>query len=403
MTESNNTVGAQPYNYQQVAITKIITPPGRRSPEPTQVAALAQSIKEVGQLQPIALTPDFRLIYGGTRKAACELLGHETIQTIILDLDDLHAELAEIDENIERRTLTIIEEAQTLARRKKIYAALHPEAQPVTKQGGPGRGNKTNDKVSPVSFAADAAKKTGRSARTIQRKVAIGEKLDSEAADMLRGTKYENSQSVLKRLADFPIQKQRVRAKELKGITCSMSRRGCCYDNAVMERFFWSLKHEWTNHERFANLEEARLSVFRYIETFLQFGAAPRNAELSFSRHLRSRKRPGGSGVNTSRQESASPGPPQVEQFPKEAQWSEGKLRSMYKEVMEANGQPEREVQRRHKITLQQYAELEEKLKREASRVRQLQKENAQLKSELDQTKAQLRELKKEAREPVAA
>ena len=52
------------------------------------------------------------------------------------------------------------------------------------------------------------------------------------------------------------------------GITCSMSRRGCCYDNAVMERFFWSLKYEWTNHERFTNLEEARLSVFRYIETF---------------------------------------------------------------------------------------------------------------------------------------
>jgi len=92
-----------------------------------------------------------------------------------------------------------------------------------------------------------------------------------------------------------------------------------------------------------------------------------------------------------------------VEHFPKESQWSEGKLRSMYKEVMEANGQPERDVQRRHKITLQQYAELEEKLKREAARVRQLQKENAQLKSELDQTKAQLRELKKEAREPVAA
>ena len=54
----------------------------------------------------------------------------------------------------------------------------------------------------------------------------------------------------------------------LLGITCSMSRRGCCYDSAVMERFFWSLKHEWTNHEQFANLEEARLNVFRYIETF---------------------------------------------------------------------------------------------------------------------------------------
>jgi putative transposase len=52
------------------------------------------------------------------------------------------------------------------------------------------------------------------------------------------------------------------------GIECSMSRTGECYDNAVAERFFWSLKHEWTNHERFANLESARLSVFKYIETF---------------------------------------------------------------------------------------------------------------------------------------
>jgi putative transposase len=52
------------------------------------------------------------------------------------------------------------------------------------------------------------------------------------------------------------------------GITCSMSRRGDCYDNAAMERFFWSLKHEWTNHENFADLQEARLNVFKYIETF---------------------------------------------------------------------------------------------------------------------------------------
>ena len=52
------------------------------------------------------------------------------------------------------------------------------------------------------------------------------------------------------------------------GIDCSMSRTGCCYDNAVMERFFWSLKHEWTNHDNFHNQADARLSVFRYIETF---------------------------------------------------------------------------------------------------------------------------------------
>jgi putative transposase len=52
------------------------------------------------------------------------------------------------------------------------------------------------------------------------------------------------------------------------GIECSMSRTGNCYDNAVAERFFWSLKHEWTKHEEFTNLEAARLSVFKYIEVF---------------------------------------------------------------------------------------------------------------------------------------
>jgi len=52
------------------------------------------------------------------------------------------------------------------------------------------------------------------------------------------------------------------------GIECSMSRRGNCYDNAVAERFFWSLKHEWTKHDKYANLEEVRLSVFQYIDLF---------------------------------------------------------------------------------------------------------------------------------------
>ena len=52
------------------------------------------------------------------------------------------------------------------------------------------------------------------------------------------------------------------------GVTCSMSRTGECYDNAVMERFFWSLKNEWTNHAEFADEAAARMSVFKYIETF---------------------------------------------------------------------------------------------------------------------------------------
>jgi putative transposase len=51
-------------------------------------------------------------------------------------------------------------------------------------------------------------------------------------------------------------------------ITCSMSRTACCYDNAVMERFFWSLKHEWTNFKVFADIKDAQQGVFDYIEAF---------------------------------------------------------------------------------------------------------------------------------------
>jgi len=52
------------------------------------------------------------------------------------------------------------------------------------------------------------------------------------------------------------------------GIACSISRRDNCYDNAVAERCFRSLKHEWTRYETYANLEAARLSVLKYIEVF---------------------------------------------------------------------------------------------------------------------------------------
>jgi len=50
------------------------------------------------------------------------------------------------------------------------------------------------------------------------------------------------------------------------GITCSMSRRGDCHDNAVMESFFSTLKSELG--ERFASCGEAKTELFEYIEVF---------------------------------------------------------------------------------------------------------------------------------------
>ena len=52
------------------------------------------------------------------------------------------------------------------------------------------------------------------------------------------------------------------------GIDCSMSRKGNCWDNAVAESFFATLKKELVHQCDYANQAEARASIFEYIEAF---------------------------------------------------------------------------------------------------------------------------------------
>ena len=52
------------------------------------------------------------------------------------------------------------------------------------------------------------------------------------------------------------------------GIVCSMSRKGNCWDNAPMESFFHSLKTECVGFEDYRSRDEARVSLFDYIELF---------------------------------------------------------------------------------------------------------------------------------------
>ena len=53
-----------------------------------------------------------------------------------------------------------------------------------------------------------------------------------------------------------------------RGLQCSMSRKGNCWDNAVVESFFSSLKLELVYTTDFATHEQARLALFEYIEVF---------------------------------------------------------------------------------------------------------------------------------------
>jgi len=53
-----------------------------------------------------------------------------------------------------------------------------------------------------------------------------------------------------------------------RAIRPSMSRTANCYDNAVMESFFASLKAELVDHCHFVSVTQARTEIFHYIEAF---------------------------------------------------------------------------------------------------------------------------------------
>jgi len=55
---------------------------------------------------------------------------------------------------------------------------------------------------------------------------------------------------------------------EQHGIIQSMSRKGNCWDNAVAESFFHTLKTELVYHEIYETKSQANQSIFEYIEVF---------------------------------------------------------------------------------------------------------------------------------------
>lgn len=197
-----------------VAIAKVKVAANRRMPEPDKVKMVADSILEIGLQNPIGVTKDFRLIHGRNRLEAYRLLGRPKIPAIVHDLDDLHAELAEIDENIARSPLTAMEHTKALARRKDIYETLHPDPKARNKAVKTEAGKRAKGPTV-ASFAEDTAEKTGTSPSTVQRDVAIGRAIPDEIAELIKDTPIADNKRELKKLARLEPEEQKVVAQML--------------------------------------------------------------------------------------------------------------------------------------------------------------------------------------------
>ena len=151
----------------KVPIDSIYVGTRLRGADPAQVAALADSIAEVGLICPITvcrgrimqanmMVDGWHIVAGLHRYEACKSLGMTDIAVHVVELSDLHQQLAEVDENLCGTRLTASERATFTARRKQIYEALHPE----TRHGGD-RASRQVGNLKDDRFTADTAAKTG--------------------------------------------------------------------------------------------------------------------------------------------------------------------------------------------------------------------------------------------------
>lgn len=138
------------------AVSEIIVPvrAGRHGIAPGEVSALAESIDEVGLLHPITIRKDGTLISGAKRLAAYKLLGRSEIECIVLDCDELHVELAQIDENLVRHELDPIEVGELANRRDEVLEALGLRAKAGDNQHTGGRPDSGRPKITTAQLAA---------------------------------------------------------------------------------------------------------------------------------------------------------------------------------------------------------------------------------------------------------
>jgi hypothetical protein len=118
-------------------IEKVVSRKDARKLDERTIGAIRMSIEEVGLLHPLRVRPTkietapnqfvngWEVTLGRHRLEALKIMGSETVPCIVVDDDDLHAELAMIDENLCRAELSAAERARSIARKKQLYDIIN--------------------------------------------------------------------------------------------------------------------------------------------------------------------------------------------------------------------------------------------------------------------------------------
>jgi hypothetical protein len=179
-----------------------------RKRERSDFSELQQSVQRSGLLNPITVRADdsgWILVCGYHRLLSCKSLGWSAIPALVKDYDPLDAELAEIDENLQHHSLTILEQGEHLVRRSEILRQMGLRAE---------RGNNQHTEVGPANVAGPPmttkaiAEQVGLGERTARMRVEIVMRLPREIRDAIRSTGVANSQTDLLTLGRLDTEEQ---------------------------------------------------------------------------------------------------------------------------------------------------------------------------------------------------
>jgi ParB-like chromosome segregation protein Spo0J len=186
-----------------VPVRQIIVAGSRRPLDEDKLRQMGQSIETLGVLQPVLVVKrrvengeeQVHLVAGRHRLEATKRGGFATIQCIVLDCDDdLHVELAEIDENLIRKDPSAAEHALLTGRRAEIIRDLAVQDGTLSQNATASRQaqRRAGDKSGhdPASVR-DQANRTGETKDTVHRSRARFETLGSDILKRTLGTSLD--------------------------------------------------------------------------------------------------------------------------------------------------------------------------------------------------------------------
>jgi ParB family transcriptional regulator, chromosome partitioning protein len=120
LSKTTSLISSIPGIFEDISISKLrVSSRLLRSGSLADIPELADSISENGLLQPLVVRPAndrFEIVAGNRRYKACQTLKWKRIACHIVDLDDKHAFEFSLIENVQRQTLSVLEEGQAYKR-----------------------------------------------------------------------------------------------------------------------------------------------------------------------------------------------------------------------------------------------------------------------------------------------